>query len=164
MFRFSPIFNDFSMDYRWLSLINLWLISWLIIGGLALDLRYLDRCTPQSPDPIGDHNRPFAIGSKFSLKTNTFSFQKKLLASELWKQFMLPYFALILPSIWQICRYSTLTTDILEKSVICNNFGFYHRFRGKFVIFGKSVLLSQLFPITVRIFINHEEKSFYKPR
>ena len=79
MFRFSPIFNDFSMDYRWLSLINLWLISWLIIGGLALDLRYLDRCTPQSPDPIGDHNRPFAIGSTFSLKTNTFSFQKNCL-------------------------------------------------------------------------------------
>ena len=114
MFRFSPIFNDFFMDYLWLSLINLWLISRLIIGGLALDLRYLDRCTPQSPDPIGDHNRPFAIGSTFSLKTNTFSFKKKLLASELWKQFMLPYFALILPYIWQICRYSTLTTGILR--------------------------------------------------
>ena len=83
-----------------------------------------------TPDPIGDHNRPFAIGSKFSLKTNTFSFQKKLLASELWKLFMFPYFALILPSIWQICRYSTLTTDILEKSVICSNFGFITDFGG----------------------------------
>ena len=110
-----------------------------IVPETTLHLRYLDRKTPpQSPDPIGDHNRPFAIGSTFSLKTNTFSFQKKLLASELWKLFMLPYFALSLPSIWQICRYSTLTTDILEKSVICNNFGFYHRFRGKLIIFRKS--------------------------
>ena len=129
MFRFSPIFNDFSMDYRWLSLINQ-LINHRGTGPRSPLPRPVHPPVPPTPDPIGDHNRPFAIGSTFSLKTNTFSFQKKLLASELWKLFMLPYFALILPSIWQICRYSTLTTDILEKSVICNNFGFITDFGG----------------------------------